>query len=40
MWSQEEPKEIPMGFKLIGEPAMENGTFEPDETAVAQRIFE
>ncbi len=29
-----------MGFKLIGSPAMEKGFFEPEETAIVNRILE
>ena len=30
------PRPIPLGFQFIGNPAMETGTFEPNETAVIQ----
>lgn len=29
----------PQGFRFVGNPAMENGTFEPEETALVQRLL-
>ena len=34
-----EPKETPLGFKLIGNKAMENGVFESEETELVKRIL-
>lgn len=34
-----DPKETPMGFKFIGNSAMEKGIFEPYETEVVKRIL-
>jgi len=34
-----DPRETPMGFKLIGNSAMEKGVFEPDETEIVKRIL-
>lgn len=36
----EQPRETPFGFKLAGNPAMTNGSFEPEETQLIQRILE
>lgn len=36
----DEPRETPMGFKLIGNSSMEKGVFEPDETEIVKRILE
>lgn len=38
--TMEDPRDTPMGFKLIGNPEMENGVFEPDETRIVKRILE
>lgn len=35
----EEPKETPLGFKLIGNSAMQCGTYEPEETELVKRIL-
>lgn len=35
----EEPKETPMGFKLVGNNSMQNGTFEPEETKIVKKII-
>jgi FkbM family methyltransferase len=34
-----DPRETPMGFKLIGNPSMEKGLFEPDETEIVKKIL-
>lgn len=36
----EVPREIPLGFKLIGNPAMESGRFEIVETEIFNRILD
>jgi hypothetical protein len=33
------PKLTPYGFKLMGNSAMQNGAFEPDESGIFQRSF-
>ncbi len=33
------PIETPMGFKLAGNPLMQKGNFEPDETEIVKRIL-
>ncbi len=35
----EAPKETPMGFKLIGNPLMESGAFEPEESEIVKKIL-
>lgn len=35
----EEPKETPLGFKLIGNPLMQRGAYEPEETELVKRIL-
>src|SRR5262249_7183803 len=35
----EEPKQTPMGFKLIGNPSMEAGTFEATEVNIVDLIL-
>lgn len=35
----EEPIETPMGFKLAGNPSMQRGQFEPEETQIVKRIL-
>lgn len=32
-------RRIPLGFQLVGDPSMQNGTFEPAETALLQRLL-
>lgn len=34
----EEPKETPMGFKLVGNQSMQKGQFEPEETQIVKKI--
>lgn len=34
-----EPKNTPMGFKLIGNESMENGLFEPEETHIVNNLL-
>ncbi len=36
----EEPKTTPWGFKLAGNKAMANGTFEPDETKLVRYLLQ
>lgn len=36
----DEPRDTPMGFKLIGDPAMEKGLFEPVETEIVRSILD
>jgi FkbM family methyltransferase len=33
-WARRQPVDTPLGFKLAGSPVMEQGTFEPEETAL------
>lgn len=33
------PKDTPMGFKLIGNEGMENGSFEPEETNIINKLL-
>ncbi|MCC6509564.1 MAG: FkbM family methyltransferase [Pirellulaceae bacterium] len=33
------PRTTPLGFRLMGSQAMEDGTFEPEETAIFQRCI-
>jgi FkbM family methyltransferase len=35
-----EPGETPFGFKFVGHPAMEAGTFEPDEVRIVKRLLQ
>lgn len=35
----EEPHETPMGFKFAGNPLMQNGQFEPEETQIVNKIL-
>ena len=37
--AEREPVATPLGFKFIGHPAMEAGTFEPDEVRVMQHLL-
>jgi FkbM family methyltransferase len=35
----DEPQQTPMGFKLIGNPSMQKGEYEPEETEIAKKII-
>lgn len=35
----EEPRDTPWGFKLVGNTAMQNGRFEPEETRIVRQIL-
>jgi FkbM family methyltransferase len=35
----DDPRETPMGFKLIGNSAMQKGAFEPNETEIVKKIL-
>lgn len=35
----DDPVDTPMGFKMIGNPEMQKGAFEPEETALVQRVL-
>jgi FkbM family methyltransferase len=35
----DEPQQTPMGFKLIGNPSMQKGEYEPEETEIAIKII-
>ncbi|MDT8308011.1 MAG: hypothetical protein RQ866_00660, partial [Bacteroidales bacterium] len=35
----EEPKETPMGFRLVGNKSMQHGNFEPVETQLVKKIL-
>jgi FkbM family methyltransferase len=35
----EEPQETPMGFKLVGNESMQEGTFEPEETQIVKQLL-
>lgn len=37
--NMEEPRDTPLGFKLAGDPQMQTGSFEPEETRIVQTIF-
>lgn len=37
--SMDEPKSTPWGFKLAGNAAMEQGTFEPTETEIVRKLL-
>jgi FkbM family methyltransferase len=34
------PRETPMGFRFTGNPLMENGAFEPEETEIVRRVLD
>ena len=36
----DDPIDSPSGFKIIGNSAMEQGTFEPEETEVVKQILQ
>jgi FkbM family methyltransferase len=36
---QQQPSPTPFGFSLMGHAAMQNGQFEPEETAVVQKLL-
>lgn len=35
----QEPQETPMGFKLVGNEFMQEGTFEPEETQIVKKVL-
>ena len=38
-WKSKKPSQTPYGFRFIGDPTMENGTFEPEETKLLVNIL-